>query len=142
MPESLSCAFYRAHGKERICRVSTIKHMANNKHAATMLFVVCQPLAHGERGVSPCVNPQAHGEHGSRGLHTDSAVKGLTVVIVCRVPESGTRQTQIFTVCHMSGTRRTLFCRHAPSRALTDVIICRVCRVTHGKHGPLPCAWP
>ena len=43
MPESLPCAFYRAHGKEKICRVSTRKHTANNKHTATMLFAVCQP---------------------------------------------------------------------------------------------------
>ena len=58
-----------------------------------------------------------------------------------RVPSPSTRRTPIFAVCHMSGTRRTLFCRHAPSGALTDVIICRVSRVTHGKRAPLPCAW-
>jgi len=63
----------------------------------------------------PCANPQAHGEHGSRGSHADSAVRGLTAVIVCRVPESDTRRTQIFAVCHMAGTRRTWFSRLAPS---------------------------
>jgi len=96
VPESLSCAFYREHGKERIFHVSARKHTANNKHTANR--------------------------------------------VLRRVPSAITRRTPIFAVCHMSGTRRTLFCRHAPSRALTDVIICRVSRVTHGKHGPLPCA--
>ena len=106
-----------------------------------MLFAVCQALAHGECGVSPCVNPQAHDEHGSRGSHADSAVKGLTAIIVCRVPESGTRQNPIFAVCQRFGIRRTFFCRQAPKRRLTDIIICRVSRVTHDKCAPLPCAW-
>ena len=57
VPESLPCVFYRAHGKERICRVSTRKHTAKNKGTAnralrcvpspstrrTALFAVCQP---------------------------------------------------------------------------------------------------
>ena len=47
VPESLSCAFYRAHGKERICRVFARKHTVNKKHTATMLFAMCQVLAHG-----------------------------------------------------------------------------------------------
>ena len=115
VPESLPCAVYRAHGKERICRMTARKHTANNKHTATMLFAVCQALAHGKCGVSPCANPQAHDEHGSRASHADSTVRRLTAVIICRVPESGTRRTQIFAVCHMAGTRRTWFSRHAPS---------------------------
>jgi hypothetical protein len=139
--ESLPCAFYRAHSKERICRMTARKHTANNKHTATMLFAVCQALAHSERGVLPCVNPQAHGEHGSRDSHADSAVRRLTAVIVCRVPESGTRQTQIFAVCHMAGTRRTWFSRHAPSGPLLFVVCpgwhtanMDLCRVPGPRH--------
>ena len=123
MPEFLPCAFYRAHDKERICRVSA------RKHTATMLFAVCQALAHGDRGVSSCVNPQAHGEHRSRGSHADSAVRGLTAVIVCHVPESGTRRTQIFAVCHMAGTRRN----GSPVTRHQGRFYLRVSREAHNK---------
>ena len=144
MLEFLPCAFYRAHDKVRICRVSARKHTANKKHMATMLFTVCQALAHGECGVSPCVNPQAHGEHRSRGSHADSAVRGLTAVIVCRVPESGTRQTQIFAVCHMADTRWTWFSRLAssgpflfavcPGKHTTKIIFAVCLSPAHSEH--------
>jgi len=124
VPESLPCAFCRAHGKERIYRVSARKHTANKKHTATMLFTVCQALSHGERGVSPCVNPQAHGEHESHGSHaglpsgtvcwphschclpcvrvghtTNSNLRRVPCLAhgedcVCRVPLSSTRRTR------------------------------------------------
>ena len=34
VPESLPCPFFRAHGKQMICRASARKHTANTKHTA------------------------------------------------------------------------------------------------------------
>jgi len=59
VPEFLPCAFYRAHNKEMICRVSARKHTANTTHTAnralhrvpspstrrTWRFAVCQPAS-------------------------------------------------------------------------------------------------
>ena len=55
VPESLPWAFFRAHGKQMICRASKKTH---GKHQT-----------HGEPRSSPCVKPQAHDEHESRASH-------------------------------------------------------------------------
>ena len=70
VPEILLCAFYRTHGKEMICRVSSRKHTANKKHTEngalrrvpSPMFAVCQSQAHGKLQFSPCAQRQAHGE--------------------------------------------------------------------------------
>ena len=94
-------------------RVSTRRHTANMNHVARTR--VCRQ--------GPC--------------------DGLTAIIVCCVPESGTRRTQIFAVCHMAGTRRTWFSRHAPSGPLLFVVCLGwhtanmdLCRVPGPRHMP------
>ena len=123
--------------------------MSARKHTATMLFTVCQALARGERGVSPCVNPQAHGEHRSRGSHADSAVRGLTAVIVSRVPESSTRRTWfsrhtpsgpfLFAVCPGWHTANMDICRVRGPRRTAKIMFVVWLSPAHGKHEKNSC---
>ena len=121
VPESLPWAFYPAHGKERIffktckeriCRVSA------RKHTATMLFAVCQVLAHDERGVSPCVNPQAHGEHESHGLHAGLPSRDRVMAsrpslfTVCQSQAHGKLKSSQCAIClaHGEHEKNSYFC--------------------------------
>ena len=98
VPESLPWAFFRAHGKQMICRASARKHTANTKHTANRALRRVSNRRH-----------TANMNHVARTrVCRQGPCDGLTAIIVCCVPESGTRRTQIFAVCHMSGTRRRL----------------------------------
>ena len=41
VPQSLSCAEFRAHGNQSICREPKEKHTANKRHTTKITFAVC-----------------------------------------------------------------------------------------------------
>jgi len=121
------CAAYKTHGDPRLRRVPTLRHTAKlvprglpltvvGCRTTSWRFVVCQDTAHGEHLSLPC----ASGKHTAKvqprvpdpnrcwtTLSLPCAdVRHTTNTRLCRVPNTDTRQTQVFAVCRPLSTRQ------------------------------------
>ena len=80
-------------------------------------FAVCQNQTHGKQLSLPCANHQTHGEVSARACAccpVQSAA--VTEVRLCHVSMKSTRQSPLFTVRQLLGTRRSSCRRKAQGR--------------------------
>ena len=100
VPNSLTCAKRRAHGKQPLCRVLKIKHTANTTH--TSKFPLCRVPAPGTHDKNqthgillslPCAILKTHGKPRARATHVrrwrtevDGGATEADGAQLCRVP--------------------------------------------------------
>ena len=89
--QTLPSAFYRALGKEVVCRVSERKHSANKWHSTKRWFAECRTL--GKDQICRVTNNNTR--------QRAAAVNGRQPpLILCRVSSPDTRQRGSFAECH------------------------------------------
>ena len=123
--------FFWAHGKDTSCCVPQRKHMAKTKHSA-----------------NPTLRRVPSTRHTAKAQHVTGACscrpvpsRGVTEILLRRVPTRGTRQSLLFAVCRAPGTRRsrcTVRWHWRPSafavcleRHTTNSSLCRVPSLWH-----------
>lgn len=109
---TLPSAFYRALGKEAICRVPDRKNSANIWHSAKRWFAECRALGKklhsAKRWFAEC-RALGKQEHCAKGTTVNGRQPPLTL---CRVSSPDTRQRGSFAECHFLTLGKPYFFFH------------------------------
>ena len=108
VPEALPKVFYRALGKDGLCRVPNKIHSAKKKqHSTKCVFVEC--LFSGTRQI--CILPSAIFQHTAKCVFAECLFLALGKYVFCRVLFFGTRQNASLPSVFFLALGKDVFCR-------------------------------